>query len=425
MKSCRPIAKFSEHSIRWMTLNLIGFDKYRKIAYGYRSTNQRWLDLVKFQIFTSHEQVIEKLRFHYPQDLNVCNYFAITMNSDGDTIGICQTVSNGFLVDEPYSKCCCILHMFCLETEVINTYYITGQFESEELEENENENFSLGDYKILHSNYFGWILIGTNAGFHQRISKYWCLNLNEGTKDGFLEYVTSFSYSIRPYDLVSNDSLACVSADFTVLHVYDLCSNMWSKQTLYDVPVGEHCQLLGVDINCLYIWSASELFRLDEENMTWTAELNKSLSQFLSIEDCITSEELLFFKHVDYYVAEYDLCNDLDFGDDDEDSEEDNFNETSHLNNAYFVGYHLKMLSLRDMCMLEIGKGIHPLFLNYSEEEICNLLQLPPTLIRQYFGQKWSLTNKVQYTNIDVVLSPLIDNSDDDTDDFDGISSGF
>lgn len=382
-------------------ITLIGFDKFKKIAYGYRSNNINRLDLIKFSILTSEkEKIIAKLRFHYPLNLDVSSVFEISINSDGDSVGICQIVRNGFL--ENGKKCSFIFHIFSLDTLMIKTYYV------DELDD--TNGFVLNGSLILHSKSIGWIFCYVNYGFSPVISKYYHLRVNEQNQSGLLEYLTSFNYILKPFEMMSDDNLVCLSG-LSILHIYDIQSNTWIERSVINVPLTENFNLFGSDLNSLYMWliESDTLFKFDREIFSWIELKQNFCSVIANFIEWITTSESIFFKQHQTIRGEFDC----DINGDDVSNDEDDAEERGCY---YYSAYQVKV-SLADICALQLTKTIRKFSDDCSEEEICNQLMIPPNLVRQFFGPKWSLKNKAEHIDCFITLAPSMDNSSTDNDD--------
>lgn len=390
----QPLVNFYQKRKLDCRTEWVCFDEYRKIVYGFRIFDENKLDMIKFNVLTSvKEKSIRQFRFYYGENVEVDNDFYLKSNPRCDLIGLVNLVRKGFL--ENGAECCMIFHQFYVESGACKSYYI----------EKVNE---IGSFGAFFQSDSGWIVrFNFPAGFSADTAKYYRLLLNDQTNDGYLEYLTSFDFTrdCRLCDMILELSgkthlLLIFSSLF---YVFDYQTKNWTSRVLdnTNLPLSK---IIGDDPSHLYagLLDSGFLLRFNEPSGSWVqSDRRIDMSNFVK---AFASSEFLFIISrccPTIGPVELDNSDEEENVDDEDDDCIDNFGKF----------YDINMLSLRDLCIFQLAKSFRSFFDARADKEICDSLNFPQTLVREYFGPAWSLTEIAGRINHCVALWA---NSDDD-----------
>lgn len=375
----------------------IGFDKHKKIIYGiqtdslnrmYSDKNKRliqqyeWKMLIKkLNLFTETVEIVKYLVFRCEKRRNPNYICRKSMNTKGDSIGMIVVI-----YEEPYSQYrrtieTIDLYIICIETGTVQIYAL----QNHEVGKN-----SIISVELVHSAMVGWVVklahLAQDADALVAHFRFYRVNLNDETKKFSLEFLTVFKnfYNFQN-DYFTNS--VCFEKSLVMifdknLHIFDFQNDRWSSRNLSEkINVADYVGF-GLSIDNLFL--VSNFGRDSLKFSRCTLKFDTDADVWRPFHFLRKTNSLLIYSHQtnftgisatpDVIAVVVNIQRDEKSVDADEKLVENSI--------VYLKRFNVP--SLKDWCFLKL----------YKKNNLADLLlPLPQSLIRQYFGPKWSIDN--------------------------------
>lgn len=340
-------------SVKW-----IGFDRYEKFLYGIEFVECNKWKIRKMNIFTKTTSDIKTVQFDKFMYLNA------NLNEFGDQIAVIG-YNDDLIANMDIFEFCLI----SVETgEILKTYDVTF----------------LSPVSYSNVEKVELIRFGTNSWivkcyFPAINTFYFHLRLDHIINEGYLEYITSCHIDSwrGNTDIIWDRKILFtgVPDDQAPLGIsvrmYDFQLDLWSDEKIalpfFDIHRTEFGFPVGFDSNHFYSISidSKSFYKFSLDQTQIRLNIPYSYMGFGYPFYGFTTSNLFFFCH---------LADDIDKG------------------RVECLVLNHDVLSLKDLAMRKICDHCQRNnFASYSERKICDILQLPHTLVRHYFGPDWTL----------------------------------